>query len=148
MATKGVKQLRDKHVTWLTDWILSSKDVPSYREICDALEARWGIQRDPDVIRKRPEVQRALSARKTAEKSNRPVQSKRPTTRRMEQLENQVARLDAEVAALKAERDALVERNLALINAMKANQIPEHRIERPLGVINRDPTVLQTRRPK
>lgn len=148
MATKGVKQLREKQIAWLTDWILARKDVPTYRDICAALEARWGIQRDPDVIRKRKEVQRALDARKKAEKENRPSPSRRPTARRMEQLEGQVQRLSAQVAALEAERDALVERNLMLVNAMKANQLPESRIERPLGPINRDPTELQTRRPR
>jgi predicted nucleic acid-binding Zn-ribbon protein len=148
MATKGVKQLRGAHITWLTDWILGAKNVPSYRDICDALEARWGIQREPDVIRKRAEVQRALDARKTAEKNKRPSHSKRPTARRMDQLESQVQRLAAEVAALEAERDALVERNLALVNAMKANRIPENKIVRSLSGINRDPTELQTRRSK
>jgi hypothetical protein len=146
MATKGVKQLTPAHISWLTDWIIDHKDVPSYRDICYALHARWGIRREPDVIRKREDVRRAIAARKKAEKERRAPPSRRPTARRMEQLERQVQRLSAQVTSLEAERDALIERNLRLVYAMKANQIPETRIERPLTAVNRDPTELQTKR--
>lgn len=145
MATRGVKQLQVQHLDWLSDWIIGRKITPSYSDICEALEARWGVRRAPDVIRKRKEVQRALSARKEAERNKRQSPRLRPTARRMEQLESQVERLTAENAALRSERDAVIERNLMLVNAMKAHQVPESRIERPLGPINRDPTKLQTR---
>lgn len=139
------KHMRPEQIDWITNWILRRTSVPSLAEICDALLSRFGVQRDPDSIRHRIEIKRALTARREAEKADRTPASRRPTSRRMTQLEAEIVRLTSEVLNLKQQRDALIETNLQMINAMKALSIPERQMQRPLAPVNRDRTELPGR---
>ncbi len=148
MATKGAKHLSPQHIDWLLIWITNQSGQPSYREVCSALEKRWGIKRDPDTIRRRKEIKRVMDAKKTAAKQQPASQSDKPTQRRLNQLNSEVQRLRTEIIRVTAERDELLERNLRYLNAMKVSQVPEQRWERPLAPVNRDPTELPSRSKK
>ncbi len=148
MAIKGAKHLSSQHIDWLLSWITNQSDQPSYREVCSALEKRWGIERDPDTIRRRKEIKRVMDAKKTAAKQQPASKSDKPTQRRLNQLSAEVQRLRTQVIQVTAERDELLERNLRYLNAMKVSQVPEQRWERPLAPVNRDPTELPSRNKK
>lgn len=136
------KHMSPDQIDWITNWILSRTSVPSLAEICDALLSRFGVRRDPDSIRHRAEIKRALTARREAAKADRTPSSRRPTSRRMAQLEAEIVRLTAEVLDLQQQRDAVIEKNLQMINAMKSLSIPERQMLRPLAPVNRDRTEL------
>ncbi|WP_072706942.1 hypothetical protein [Donghicola eburneus] len=144
-APRPSKHLKSEQIAWITDWILNQPSVPSLADICEALLSRFAIQRSPDSIRHRPEIKRALTARREAEKSGRTSTAPRLTSRRMAQLEQKIVRLSAEVLDLQEQRDALIESNLRMTNAMKAHGIPARQMERPLAPVNRDRTELPKR---
>lgn len=136
------KHMSPEQVDWIANWILNRHSVPTLADICDVLLSRFGVRRDPDSIRHRAEIKRALNARREARKANRTPASRRPTSRRMSQLEGEIVRLNAEVLDVQQQRDALIEKNLRMIHAMKALNIPERQMERHLAPVNRDRTEL------
>jgi transposase len=97
MANKGAKHLSPQHLDWLLSWITKQTDLPSYREVCSALEKRWGVERDPDTIRRRKEIKWMMEAKKNEAKQQPSSNSGKPTQRRLNQLSAKVQRLRTRV---------------------------------------------------
>lgn len=147
MAKKrGSTHLSDDQISWVVDWILSQNETPSLKDVCQTLLRRFGIERQPDTIRKRPEIKHAIETLRSRGPIDGVRTKLRPTSRKFEQLTRERDRLLIQVERLRTENGELIERNLRLVNAMKARQVPAISVERPLGIIDRAPTELPSRR--
>lgn len=139
--TAGSRHLTASEVSELAVWIVSADSVPSWAEVADIAYEKFGVRRTAEAIRRRKELKSALDARRSV-----PVlrsSERKLTKRQSESIEAENIRLRAEVERLEIELTALLERNFRLVNAMSLRQIPEHLMERPLPLINRDPTYLK-----
>lgn len=143
---RGSTHLSNDQISLIVEWILSQHETPSLQDVCRTLLRRFGIERQPDTIRKRPEIKHALETHRSRERIDGVRTKLRPTSRKFEQLKRERDRLLMQVETLQAENSALIERNLSLVNAMKARQVPASSLERPLGIIDRAPTELPSRR--
>lgn len=120
-------------------WIAACHTAPSLLEVCAKIKDAFGVERDPDSIRHRKEVNNALSKKKAADKLSSVVRN-RPTLRKQNRLEAKVAGLILEVEALENQVASIIEENLRLRNSMKARNIPEPLHERPIMPVDRDPS--------
>ena len=107
------------------------------------MERRHDDPDDPRVA----ELKKARTARAEAPRVRRAAGS-RPTTRKINALQNHIDRLEAEIHRLAQENRTLLERNLRLIKGARIHQIIESDLDRPLAPMNRNPTNLPRRNGK
>lgn len=139
------RHLSPREILVTVDWIMHQPDVPSWAEVSAFVRREFGIDRAVEAIRRNPDLKAAREARETAPKA-RKIVDPRPTTRKINALEAEIARLTAEIHLLQAQNRTLVQRNLRLINGARVHQIPEADLDRPLVPVNRNPTNLPQRR--
>lgn len=141
------RHLSPAEIAIAADWIMTRPDLPSWSEVRGFVLKEFGIDRTVEALRRVPDLKKARTARAEAPRVKKTV-GPRPTTRKINTLQNHIDRLEVEIHRLQSENRDLLERNLRLINGARVHQIPETHLDRPLSPVNRSPTNLPQRRGK
>jgi len=79
-------------ITQTADWIMSKPDLPSWAEVRTFVLKEFGIDRTVEAIRRIPDLKKARTAAVEAPRQRKRV-GPRPTTRKIETLEEHITRL-------------------------------------------------------
>ena len=142
---KQKRHMSAAEITLSADWIVAQSDLPSWAEVRSHVLREYGIDRTVEALRRIPGLKKARDSRANVKTSRRVVGS-RPTTRKLNILQEHVDRLEAESQLLQNENIELIERNLRLTNGARVHQIPEADLDRSLAPMNRNPTKLPSRK--
>jgi hypothetical protein len=130
------KHPRKRHLTaeeirQTAEWIATEPTVPSWEAVREYVLRSHNVDRTIEALRKNPRLQcaRRLPRRTSPRPRRSPIRPK--------DLQAKVTRLELRVAELEDQNQALFERNLRLINALRARNIPEEKFDRPIPIAHR-----------
>lgn len=126
------RHMTPEEVVQTAEWIVAEPEVPSWEAVRRHVLWTFDVDRTTEALRRNAELQRARRLPKPAP-THEP-----PSPVRTKGLHNQVIRLRLEVERLEHRNQALFERNLRLINALRALNVPEERMERPIPIAHRE----------
>jgi predicted RNase H-like nuclease (RuvC/YqgF family) len=135
------RNLKPNEIQLIAEWIMETPDTPSWDDVRKHVIRTYNVNRSVESLRRNADLKIARDARQAEPPKRRPT-GPRPTRRKLETLEDQVARLKSEVARLEGENHVLFERNLRLINGARIRNITEEQLERAFVPVNRNPTRL------
>ena len=126
------RHMTSEEIVRTAEWIAAQPDIPSWEAVRSHVPRSFDVDRTTEALRRNAELQRARRLPKPA-----PLREQ-PSPIRTKGLQDQVIRLRLEVERLEQRNLALFERNLRLINALRAHNIPEERMERPIPIAHRE----------
>lgn len=136
MAKKTARHLSDKEIEIVCEWIKSQTYKPKWDEAVSIIRDLFGIERTLQSVMKNAAFKVAMAARKKVA-LKRPTIGK-PTTKKIENLEQEIDRLRVEIEELKSMNELLVQERIEIINFLKSRRIPEDQFKRVLAPINRN----------
>ena len=135
MAKKTTRHLSDKEIEIVCEWMKSQNYKPKWNDVVSIIRDLFGIERTPQSVMKNAAFKLAMAARKKVALKRSTIG--KPTTRKLENFEQEVARLKVEIEELKNINELLVQERVEIITFLSSRKTPKGQFKRPLAPINR-----------